>query len=103
VHRLAYQEDNPLIPTALLDRCDKFSPVTYFPEIAERLQQIDCAFNLIADKDISEYERYYVPDTHVMIYKVSSPPSELPTQIKQGSVWLINLATDNAEVWSRPH
>ena len=93
VHRLWWGSDK-LGPLSLRAKYGDYPTRVPFTDLRSRLPEL----RYIEDSDVSEYERYYVPDSKVTIMVATSTVDGGPPA---GSVWALHL-TDEPDIALRP-
>lgn len=98
-HRLWW--DSSQGPAKLLKKYGDFPRSVLFEELREKLDPLDRAPNLIEDQKKSDYTRYYIPESKVLIIILSSPVPKNLDDMPRGMIWSMNLSV-NSEVWIKP-
>jgi len=93
---------NNSIPPILENSYGRFSSFILFSEIKKELNSHKIEYDLINDKNRSDYERYYVPKSQVIIHAIPTKYDGSDDSLKAGSIWSMSLASNNSAVWSRP-
>lgn len=98
-HRLWRDANN--VPPKLRRRYGVFPRTIQFEEMRKRLRALDHEPRLIDDQQSSDHERYYVPETKILIYVLSVKPSDDLDGMPPQRLWSMNLSVDS-EIWAMP-
>jgi hypothetical protein len=99
-HRLWWKTPD-LLPAKLQKKYGEFPRSVELDKLRENLALLDYATIPIEDRNVSEYTRYHVPKTKVLIVSLSSVKSNNTDEIPIGTVWSMSLSV-NAEIWNKP-